>query len=83
MMFFSSNVLKPTINLRTFGEDRITKNTFMFWSSRKSRRERMKKYWKNSVHIVSKIQKDFWKFYEFSWILIVGILQVMEGHPKK
>jgi hypothetical protein len=83
MILFSSNILKPTINLRTFGEDKITKNTFIFWSSRKLEDKAMKKYRKNSDHIVSKIQKYFWLFLEFSWILIIGILQVMEGHPKK
>jgi hypothetical protein len=30
MMFFLSNMLKPTINLKAFGEDKITENKFIF-----------------------------------------------------
>jgi hypothetical protein len=73
MMLLSSNILKPTINLRTFGEYRITKNTFIFWSSRKTRREE----WKNIGRIVSTLFQKYKKTFEILWIL-----QVMEGIPK-
>jgi hypothetical protein len=68
-MFFLSNMLKPTINLKAFGEDKITENKFIFWSSRKTRKQSNEKYIRR---IMSTLCLKYKKTFEISWILIVG-----------